>query len=128
MRYAEIEDVTAAFRELTGEERDRCLALLEEAGLIVDAYNAAASEEAKKLVSCRMVRRQLGDSEPDGIRFPMGSTQGTATALGYSQSWTMSGGSSGELYLSRLEKKLLGAGNKIGSYSPVEALCDAEGN
>ena len=53
----------------------------------------------------------------------MGATQGTATALGYSQSWTMGSGSSGELYLSKLEKKLLGVGSKIGARSPLEDLC-----
>ena len=53
----------------------------------------------------------------------MGSTQGTATALGFSQSWTMSGGSSGELYLSKLEKKLLGVGSRLGARSPLEDLC-----
>ena len=35
----------------------------------------------------------------------------------------MSGGSSGELYLSKLEKKLLGVGDKIGAHSPLEDLC-----
>ncbi len=52
----------------------------------------------------------------------MGATQGSQSALGYSQSWTISGGASGELYLSKLEKQLLGCGNKIGSYSPVQEL------
>jgi hypothetical protein len=43
--------------------------------------------------------------------------------MGYSQSWTISsGGSVGELYIAKLEKKLLGTGDKIGSYSPTEAL------
>lgn len=122
MRYAETEDVEAAFRELTGDERTRCTGLLEEAALIVDAYNREASEETKKLVCCRMVRRQLGEGD-GGVTFPMGATQGTATALGFSQSWTMSGGSSGELYLSKLEKKLLGVGSKLGAHSPLEDLC-----
>ena len=36
----------------------------------------------------------------------------------------MSGGSAGEMYLSKLEKKLLGVGSKIGAASPVEVLCD----
>jgi hypothetical protein len=44
------------------------------------------------------------------------------SAMGYSQSWTISGGGTGELYLGKLEKKLLGSGNRIGSYSPAEAL------
>ena len=34
----------------------------------------------------------------------------------------MSGGSVGELYLSKLEKRLLGVGNRIGARSPVEDL------
>jgi hypothetical protein len=45
------------------------------------------------------------------------------SALGYSQSWTMGAtGSTGELYLNRMDKKLLGAGNAIGSYSPIQEL------
>ena len=53
----------------------------------------------------------------------LGATQGTATALGYSQSWTMGSGASGELYLSKLEKKLLGVGSRVGARSPLEDLC-----
>ena len=122
MTYAEVFDVEAGFRALSKDEKARCAALLSEAA--IDAYNPDAGEDAKRLVSCRMVRRQLGESDSEGgVSFPMGSTQGTATALGYSQSWTMSGGSSGELYLSKLEKKLLGVGSRVGARSPLEDLC-----
>ena len=92
--------------------------------MIVDAYNRDAGAEAKKLVSCRMVRRQLGSGD-DGMQFPLGSTQGSASAMGYSQSWTMGSGSVGELYLSKLDKKLLGVGNRIGSHSPLEDMTNA---
>jgi hypothetical protein len=67
-----------------------------------------------------MVIRAMGSQSEVGV--PVGATQGSASALGYSQSWTISNGSTGELYLSRTEKRLLGVGNKIGSYSPVEEL------
>ena len=124
MVYAQLQDVEAGFRILSDEERSRCTALLSEAAIIIDNYNADADPECKLLVSCRMVRRQLGeDGSGDAVTFPMGATQGTATALGYSQSWTMSGGSSGELYLSKLEKKLLGVGSRLGARSPLEDLC-----
>lgn len=104
--------------------RSAAALLLSEAAIIIDAYNPDAGADAKQLVSCRMVRRQLGeDDSTGGVSFPMGATQGTATALGYSQSWTMSGGSSGELYLSKLEKKLLGVGSRVGARSPLEDLC-----
>lgn len=122
MLYAEVQDVEASFRALSKEEQTRCVALLSEAAVIIDHYNPDADADTKRVVSCRMVRRPLGDGE-DGVSFPMGATQGTATALGYSQSWTMGSGSSGELYLSKLEKKLLGVGSKIGARSPLEDLC-----
>lgn len=122
MTYAEVFDVEAGFRALSKEEQTRCVALLSEAAVIIDHYNPDADADTKRVVSCRMVRRPLGDGE-GGVSFPMGATQGTATALGYSQSWTMGSGSSGELYLSKLEKKLLGVGSKIGARSPLEDLC-----
>ncbi len=122
MLYAEVQDVEAGFRALSKEEQTRCVALLSEAAVIIDHYNPDADADTKRVVSCRMVRRPLGDGE-DGVSFPMGAPQGTATALGYSQSWTMSGGSSGELYLSKLEKKLLGVGSRVGARSPLEDLC-----
>ena len=124
MGYAIVEEVEVGFRTLTQEERERTAALLEEAALVIDAYGKDADPDVKRLVSCRMVRRQLGeDDSGDAVTFPMGATQGTATALGYSQSWTMSGGSTGELYLSKLEKKLLGVGSRLGAHSPLEDLC-----
>jgi hypothetical protein len=125
MSYATVEDVEAGFRTLSEDEKPKCSALLDEAALIIDSYNKDAQEDAKKVVSCRMVRRQLYDGDAGGVTYPMGATQGTASALGYSQSWTMGGGSSGELYLSKLEKKLLGVGDRIGSRSPLEGLCNA---
>lgn len=128
MGYAVVDEVEAGFRTLSAEERLRCTALLEEASVIIDAYGGNADPSVKGLVSCRMVRRLLGDGNSMGAAMaPMGATQGSASALGYVQSWTMSGGSAGEMYLSKLEKKLLGVGSKIGAASPVEVLCD-DGN
>lgn len=120
--YAKPEDVAAGFRSLEDAELEKCTALLEEAGVIIDAYNSSAPEEAKKVTSCRMVRRVLGSGSDDAIMAPMGSAQGTVSALGYSQTWSLGSGSSGELYLSKVEKKLLGVGNRIGSHSPIEDL------
>ena len=94
--------------------------MLDDAAVIIDTFNEDAAAANKLVVSCRIVIRQLGDGETDGI--PIGASQGTMSGLGYSQSWTMSGGSSGEMYLSKLDKELLGYGNKIGSYSPVEGI------
>lgn len=119
MAYATYEDVEAGFRELDADEREQCTALLDEAAVIIDAYENSAGANAKKVVSCRMVRRAIGDGSS---QVPMGASQGTMSAGGYSQSWTLGSGSSGELYLSRLEKKLLGSGSSIGMCNPLEDL------
>lgn len=121
--YATVAQVAAGFRDLTPAEEAKCMALLEEAAVIIDVYNENAPAEAKQLVSCFMVRRVLGSG--DEVALPIGATQGSVTAGVYTQSWTQGSGSggSGELYLSRLEKRLLGLGNSIGSYSPVQEVC-----
>lgn len=125
MAYATISDVQSRMtRTMSDAEQSVCSNLLDDAAAIIDAYNENATEEAKKVVSCRMVVRAIGDGTDAGI--PMGATQGSMSALGYSQSWTIGAGSAGELYLGKLEKKLLGVGDSIGSYSPVEALVPEE--
>lgn len=120
MAYATVEDVEARFRPLTPEETTICETLLEDAAVRIDDCNAAASPDKKKIVSCDMVKRVL-DTSPDG-QIPLGATQSTVSALGYSQSVTFGGGSYGELRLMPSERRFLGAGNKIGSYSPIQEL------
>lgn len=119
--YATVEQVEAGFRPLDADEQAICTRLLEEAGVLIDAAAPGASADAKQVVSCRMVRRALGDGET-GTVFPLGATQGSVAAGGYTQSWTMASGASGELYLGKAEKLILGAQNKIGAYSPVEGM------
>ena len=119
--YAKKEDVQARMtRTMSMPEQNVCQTLLEDAGVLIDAYKAGASADAKKLVSCRMVARALGAGDMD---IPIGASQGSMSGLGYSQSWTMgAGGGVGELYLSKSERQLLGGENAIGAYSPVEGL------
>ena len=120
--YATVSDVQARMtRDLSTDEQTVCSTLLDDVAVMIDGYNSSASADAKKIVSCRVVIRALGDGEASGI--PAGATQGSMSGLGYSQSWTISsGGSVGELYLGKTEKQILGYGNKIGSYSPVQEL------
>jgi len=120
--YATVEDVQDRMtRIMSADEEALCGTLLDDAALIIDTYNVNATADAKKVVSCRMVIRAMGDGEDSGV--PLGATQGSQSALGYSQSWTIgSGGAAGELYIGKLERKLLGCGEQIGSYSPVQEL------
>lgn len=120
--YASVNDIEARMlRDLTTDEESVAGVLLQDAAVLIDAAAPRASADAKKVVSCRMVIRALGDGNSAGV--PLGATQGSQSALGYSQSWTIgSGGGAGELYLSKTDRQILGAGNSIGSYSPVQEL------
>jgi hypothetical protein len=121
MAYATVADIQARMsRTLSQSEQDIASNLLDDTAVLIDAYNVNASAGAKKIVSCRVVMRALGTGDELGV--PMGATQGSMSGLGYSQSWTISSGSVGELYLNKTDKKLLGCGNNIGSYSPLEDM------
>lgn len=121
MAYAAVTDVQARMvRDLTEDEQSVCAALLDDAAVMIDAVAKNAAADAKTVISCRMVQRALGAGDA-GV--PIGATQGSQSALGYSQSWTVgTGGTVGELYLSRADRRLLGLGSRIGSYSPSQEL------
>lgn len=126
MAYATMEDVQARTSQVySPAEQDTIETLLQDAAAMIDAYRADAAAEMKKIVSCRMVIRAMGGDAVSSM--PLGATQGSMTAGPYTQSWTLSGGALGELYLGKTERAMLGGGNRIGSYSPVEGLvvpCD----
>ena len=125
MAYATYQDVQDRMtRTMSASEQAICTNLLDDAATTIDWFNVNAPTDIKKLVSIRMVMRAMGDGET-GV--PLGATQGSMSGLGYSQSCTLSGGSNGELYLSKLEKQMLGKGNTIGSHSPLEDVGTQEG-
>ena len=121
MAYASVTDVADRLtRELTSKEQTVAGHLLDDAAVLIDAFKKTAAEDARKLVSCRMVIRAIGTGDSD---MPIGATQGSMSALGYSQSWTMGANSAvGELYLSNTDRQILSGGSKISSYSPVQEL------
>lgn len=124
MSYATVDDVQARLtRALSDEEKTLCETLLEDAAVMIDSAAPDAAEDAKKLVSCRMVLRLIGNGEDAGASYPVGSSQGSMSGLGYSQQWSLpSGGGAGELYIGKTERQLLGVGNRIGARSPLEDL------
>lgn len=122
MAYATVENVQERMsRTLSESERTICATLLDDVGVMIDRLASEADGEVKRIVSCRAVIRSLGDGTAVGV--PLGATQGSMSALGYSQSWTIGGGGgAGEIYLSKQEKQMLGIGNHIGSHSPLEDM------
>lgn len=124
MAYATKADVEARTTQTFDTAEESVITkLLDDAAVIIDAFAPNAASDAKLVVSCRMVLRAVGDDS--GV--PLGASQGSMSALGYTQSWTVgNSGAVGELYLSKLEKQLLGKGNAIGSYSPTQELVVTE--
>lgn len=126
MAYATVEDVQKRMtRTLSQDEETVCATLLEDAGILIDQECDSDNVAVKGIVSCRMVIRAIGDGSD--MTVPVGATQGSMSALGYAQSWTINSGSVGELYLSKADRRMLGMSNTIGSYSPVESLAQKEG-
>lgn len=123
--YATVADVQARMtRAMTEAEQNVCEALLDDATAMINAVCTSPDAGAAKVVACRMVIRALGDGSSSG--YPIGASQGSMSGLGYSQSWTVSGGSAGELYIGKADRQLLGLGKSIGSYSPVQELAPSE--
>ena len=127
MAYATYEDVQIRTgKTFSPSEQASCSSLLDRAALIIDSFAVSADkpEAIKKEVSVSMVSRVMINTDLD---IPVGATQGSMSGLGYAQSWTMgSGGITGDLYLSKDDRRLLGIGNRIGSYSPVEEFACSE--
>lgn len=119
MAYATITDVQARLPEGQSVDAQLCNSLLNDIAVLIDAYNEDAETSAKKIVSCRAVIRAV-KSNMDAM--PIGATQGTYSALGYSQTFTISNGSVGQLYLDKTDKKYLGYGSRIGASNPLGAL------
>lgn len=107
MAYANVNDIQARWRELTADEAARANALLEDAAILIDAHGTP-NEDAARVVSCNMVIRAMSASGLDAY----GVSQSSMTAGPYTQSWTYSN-PSGDMYLTKAEKKMLGF---IGSY------------
>lgn len=121
MAYATVQDVQDRMaRQMSDTEEAVASVLLDDAAIMIDATGTTVIDDIKCVVSCRMVIRAIGDGNGS---IPVGASQGSMSGLGYSQSWTIgSNGAVGELFLTKVERKMLKIGDRIGSYSPVQEL------
>lgn len=118
--FADVSDLESRWRALTGSERARAEVLLRDAAAIIEAEGVdasgpgAAAAEMLKIVSCDMVRRAMlasPDSPP--------AAQGSLTVGPFSESLTYAN-PTGDLYLTRAERRRLGAGGgRVGSIAPA---------
>lgn len=123
MAYATLEDLEARRGVLDQDEREKAAALLDDAAVILDGLvTVDGSEEQEMLlmiVSCNMVSRALS-ATPDAF----GVSSLSTTAGVYSESLQYAN-PSGDMYLTKLEKRLLGVTTSyIGYIRPIIGVHD----
>ena len=116
MAYATVADVLKLLPDLSADGQQKAETLLDYAANILDALvNVDPTDEQQAAllsqVSVNMVVRAVSASMADAF----GASNMSMTAGAYSQSWTYSN-PSGDLYLTKLERQLLGiSASYIGS-------------
>lgn len=123
MAYATLEDLEARRGVLDPDDREKAAALLDDAAVILDGLvTMDGSEEQETLlmiVSCNMVSRALS-ATPDAF----GVSSLSTTAGVYSESLQYAN-PSGDMYLTKLEKRLLGVTTSyIGYIRPIIGVHD----
>lgn len=119
MAYADVSDLESRWRELSTDEQARAAVLLDDASAmlaqLVDVDETDEQQAALlKTVCCSMVTRTMSATESDSF----GASNMSMTAGVYSQSWSYAN-PSGDMYLTRLEKKMLGIGGN--KYRSIQA-------
>ena len=115
MAYAEVSDLEARWRPLTPDEHGRAAVLLDDAAVRLDAACEPSDPPtvqelaARKIVSCEMVKRAMaaasaGDSGVGVTSIQMGA--------GPYQQTTQFANPTGDLYLTKSDRKLLGCGSQ----------------
>lgn len=124
MVFATVTDLEARWRALTGTERTQAETLLADASAFVAVeLQRAGRSPTDPLVApllvgvvCAMVKRSMQASQTAA-----GVTQYTQSATPYSESFTYAN-PTGELFMTRAEKKLLGiGGQRIRSLAPTNS-------
>lgn len=109
MLFADVSDIEVRWRTLTSDERDRATALIEDASAMIATLAKdidVADENQLHLINtvvCNMVIRSMSATESDSY----GVDSMSMTAGVYSQSWNYNN-PTGDMYLTKLEKRLLG--------------------
>ena len=108
MAFAEVSDIEIRWRTLDATEADRAEALIDDASAmlaeLVDVRDNDAEQAALlKAVCCNMVIRVMSATESENF----GASNMSMLAGPYQQSWTYAN-PSGDMYLTKYEKRLLG--------------------
>ena len=108
MAYATYTDVENRWRTLTVDERSKAITLLDDAAVMLEGWvsvNPLDTHQAAvlKLVSCNMVIRAMTASESDAF-----GVESLTASLGPFGQTAKFANPSGDMYLTKLEKRMLG--------------------
>lgn len=108
MAFADVSDLESRWRDLSAGEEARAAVLLDDASAMLETLvEVDASDEQQaamlKIVCCNMVQRAMASTENDLF----GVSQQSMAAVGFSQSYSYAN-PSGDMYLTKYEKRLLG--------------------
>lgn len=119
MAFADVSDIEARWRTLTVDEKARAAVLIEDASAVLSRLVTVDPNDEQQAavlttVCCNMVIRAMSATESDMF----GVSQSSMTAGPYSQSMNYAN-PSGDMYLTKMEKRLLGiSSGYIGSIRP----------
>lgn len=117
MAYATVSDIESRWRALSQDEQSRASVLIDDASAMLTALVNVDSDDKEqaqllKQVCCSMVIRAMSTADSYGVN------QASMTAGPYTQSWSFAG-QTGDLYFTKLEKRLLGiTSGYIGTIEP----------
>ena len=114
MSFAKVNDIEKRWRKLTADEADRAETMLEDASNVLSALvevDEGDEDQAAilKQVCCHMVMRSMVASASDA--FGVSELQATMGPFGQTAHYS---NPNGDMYLTKLEKKLLGIGGSKG--------------
>lgn len=129
MAYATVADLKARWRTLTSDEQSRAAVLLGDAAVRLDVLcppSDAPTEnelDARKIVSCEMVKRAMATpGGTDGV-----GVASSQSGAGPFQQTLQFSNPSGDLYVTKSDRALLGCGNQVAFTFPmVERLLPVE--
>ena len=122
MAFADVSDIEDRWHGLTEEEAARAETLIDDASAMLAAlveYDPSDDAQARllKTVTCNMVIRAMSATDSDAF----GASNMAMTAGPYQQSWTYAN-PSGDMYLTKMEKRILGiTASYIGTIRPMMA-------
>lgn len=127
MAYATVADLESRWRTLSSDEKTRAAVLIDDAAVRLDAMCAPSEPitgqeaAARKIVSCEMVKRAM--ATPGGID-NIGVTQFSETTGPFTDQRTFAN-PTGDLYLTKADKALLGCGRQVAFTVPMTGVTDA---